>query len=55
MRVSIVIPAHNEEGRIKPMLGRYGEYFENLRTNGALEYELLVVINNTTDNTAELV
>lgn len=53
--VSIVVPAYNEEKRISPMLEEYSKYFEEKRKNGEIEYELLVVINNTTDRTEEIV
>lgn len=52
MRLSLIIPAHNEAGRIGPMLdaylrflaGRYGD-----------DIEVIVVINGTTDDTAAVV
>jgi len=52
MKVSIVIPAHNEEKRIAKTLESYGNYF-NKQTK--LNYEILVVINATTDNTLKIV
>lgn len=52
MKLSIVIPAHNEEQRLPPVLRDYAEYFE--AAYGA-EVELLVVVNGSTDRTAEKV
>lgn len=54
-KLSIIIPAYNEEKRIENTLKSYSEYFENLRENKILAYEILVVINNTTDKTEEIV
>ena len=54
-RISIVIPAYNEEKRIGSTLKQYSNYFEILRKKKLLKYELLVVINNTTDNTEKIV
>lgn len=54
MRVSIVIPAHNEGRRLPPMLLSYGAYFERLREERILDYELLVVINNSQDDTLRI-
>src|SRR3989344_7219027 len=54
-RVSIVIPAYNEEKRIGNTLKQYSDYFENLRKKNLLKYEILVVINNTSDNTEKIV
>jgi glycosyltransferase involved in cell wall biosynthesis len=50
-KISIIIPAYNEEKRIGKTLTKYSDYFENLCKTGVLEYEILVVINNTKDNT----
>lgn len=55
MRVSIVIPAHNEEKRIGKTLQAYSEYFEHVRKTDKIDYELLVVINNTKDQTEKVV
>ena len=55
MKVSIVMPAYNEEKRIGRTLEVYSEYFERLKKEGKLDYEFLVVINNTTDRTEEIV
>ncbi len=52
MRLSIVIPAHNEEHRIRPMLDAYLAYFLP-RLGDAVEF--LVVVNYSTDTTAEII
>ncbi|MEI6514689.1 MAG: glycosyltransferase [bacterium] len=52
MRLSIVIPAHNEERRIGPMLEDYLPYFSS--RYGA-DVEFLVVINGSTDRTDDVV
>ena len=54
-KICIVIPAYNEERRIGKTLEAYSNYFENLRKNKYLDYEILVVINNTKDRTEEIV
>ena len=55
MKVSIIIPAHNEEGRIKRTLFAYLEYFSELREEDVLDFELVVVLNGCTDNTLAIV
>ena len=52
MRLSIVVPAHNEEKRIGPMLEAYLPFFSNRYGN---EVEFSVVINGSTDGTDEIV
>lgn len=51
MKLSIVIPAHNEEHRIPPMLEAYAKYFAEKYGN---EAELIVVANFCNDRTAEV-
>ena len=55
MKVAIIIPAHNEEKRIAKTLEAYLFYFENLRKQKLLDYEILVVINNSKDKTLDIV
>lgn len=55
MMLSVIIPAYNEEKRIGNTLSSYSSYFENLRKNKILDYEFIVVINNTVDKTEEIV
>ncbi len=47
MKVSIIIPAYNEENRITSTLEAYNDYF----SKQDFDYEILVVINGTTDST----
>ncbi|NCO11513.1 hypothetical protein CO038_04640 [Candidatus Pacearchaeota archaeon CG_4_9_14_0_2_um_filter_39_13] len=54
MKVSIVIPARNEERRIGRTLSEYSEYLEKAKKDG-IDYEILVMVNNTTDNTREII
>jgi len=52
--ISIVIPAYNEEKRISKILENYGAFFEEKKRNKEIKnFEILVVINNTTDKTEE--
>jgi glycosyltransferase involved in cell wall biosynthesis len=55
MRISIVMPAYNEEKRIGGTLKEYSNFFENLRVEEGVEYEIFIVINNTKDRTKEIV
>jgi glycosyltransferase involved in cell wall biosynthesis len=54
--ISIVIPAYNEEKRIGRTLERYGEFFKEKKESKEIkDFNILVVINNTTDKTEEIV
>jgi len=55
MKISIIMPAYNEEKRIGNTLKEYSHCFEKSRKNKKLDYEILVVINNTKDNTEKVV
>jgi glycosyltransferase involved in cell wall biosynthesis len=55
MKISIVIPAYNEEKRIGPTLDAYTHYFDMLVKKKELDYEIIVSLNNTTDRTEEIV
>ncbi len=49
--LSVVIPAYNEEKRIAPTLKSIGKYF----AQSDIKCEVIVVVNNTTDNTVGIV
>ncbi len=53
--VTIIMPAYNEERRIRKTLEIYSRYFETLRLYKEIEYDILVVINNTHDHTEDIV
>lgn len=55
MKVSIIIPAHNEENRIGKTLYFYSKFFKNLKKQENLDFEIIVVINNTKDKTEDIV
>ncbi len=55
MKVCIVIPAYNEEKRIKATLKAYNQFFSDKKIAENLEYEILVVINGTRDTTPAIV
>ena len=55
MKISIIIPAYNEEKRILNTLESYSSYFEKLRKKNKLNYEILVAINKTNDRTLKIV
>ena len=39
-KISIIIPAHNEEKRIDKTLRAYSEYFDRLKGDKKLDYEI---------------
>jgi glycosyltransferase involved in cell wall biosynthesis len=49
--LTIVIPAYNEEKRIEKTLTKVGNYFANKE----IGVEVLIVVNNTTDNTVNII
>ncbi len=51
-RLSIIIPAYNEEKRISPMLQDYCNYFSHFPKG---DVEIIVVLNGCRDNTLEIV
>jgi glycosyltransferase involved in cell wall biosynthesis len=54
-KLSIIIPAYNEEKRIGNTLLEYSKFFRGLKKKKILDFEILVVINGTTDNTEGVV
>jgi len=54
-KISIIIPAYNEEKRIKETLEKYYEFFKNLKKNRILDFEIIVVVNGSSDKTIEIV
>lgn len=56
MKIGIIIPAYNEKDRIAPTLEAYGKYFtEKSEVWPDLQYEILISINGTIDNTHSIV
>lgn len=55
MKLSIIVPAHNEEKRIGRMLRTYHEFFAQVRTQNDLDFEFVVVLNGCKDNTIGVV
>jgi glycosyltransferase involved in cell wall biosynthesis len=55
-KVSVIIPAYNEEKRIHNVLEKYALFFREVKLKGNIEkFEILVVINGCTDKTEEIV
>lgn len=54
-KISIIIPAHNEEKRIYRTLCYYHHYFNALFEQHKLDFELIIVLNGCTDNTFAIV
>jgi len=52
MKLSIIIPAHNEEGRIGKTLKDYGDFF---RKKYKKNFEIIIVLNGCVDNTIQIV
>ena len=55
MKLSIIIPAYNEEKRIGTTLEAYESFFNKLKKQKKLDYEIIIAINNTKDRTEEIV
>ncbi len=51
MKLSIVIPAYNEESRIRPMLDAYTGFFTE---RYGRDVEFIIVVNGSRDRTAEI-
>jgi len=54
-KLSIVVPAYNEEKRIGILLENYLGYFKDLKRRKVLDFEFVVVLNNCSDNTRGVV
>lgn len=54
-KITIIVPAYNEEKRIGETLEKYGQFFTHLKKTKKLDAEILIVINNTQDKTEEIV
>lgn len=52
MKISLIIPAYNEEKNISGTLEKYDDFFEK---KFGRDYEIIIVPNNCTDNTLEIV
>ncbi len=51
MKLSIIIPAHNEEQRLPPVLESYTHYYAG---KFGQDVEIIVVVNGSTDNTFQV-
>ncbi len=56
MKLSIIIPAHNEQNRVGKTLDAYHDFFEKKQKDlRAFSYEIVVVLNGCTDDTLSVV
>ena len=54
-KISIIIPAHNEEKRIGKTLEEYLKYFRILKKTKKIDFEIIVVLNACEDHTKKVV
>jgi len=54
-KLSIIMPAYNEEKRIGNTLEKFSKYYTNLEKEKKIKYEIYVVINGTRDDTEGVV
>ncbi len=55
MKVSIIVPAHNEQQRIGTMLKTYYQFFDTLEQKEKITCEFIIVLNGCSDNTLDVV
>ncbi len=55
MKISIIIPAYNEERRIEKTIKAYHEFFMQKQQETELSYEFIIVLNGCTDNTIDVI
>jgi len=55
MKLSIIIPAHNEEKRIEKTLKSYCKFFNILKNENNIDTKFIVVLNGCEDNTKNIV
>jgi len=55
MRLSIIIPAHNEEKRIEKTLTSYCKFFGLLKKEKGIDTEFIIVLNDWKNKTKEIV
>jgi glycosyltransferase involved in cell wall biosynthesis len=55
MKLAIIIPAYNEELRIRRTVEAYYEFFETLHSMGVIDFEIIVVLNGCIDKTKDIV
>ena len=55
MKLSIIIPAYNEEGRIERTMRAYHQFFSEKKQETGLAFELVIVLNGCKDNTIGVV
>ncbi|MCX5921898.1 MAG: glycosyltransferase [Candidatus Dependentiae bacterium] len=54
-KISIIMPAYNEERRIGKTLEEYISFFDALKQQQLLDFEIVVVLNGCVDNTIKVV
>lgn len=55
MKISIVIPAHNEERRLGKTIEAYCQFFDEKKQLGMIQsYELIIVLNGCSDRTIDI-